>query len=346
MIDIAYRVDTRRRCFETLGIHINSLAIDVEAPLGNRPKLRCQAVEHQRMVRLYLISQQTFLVIDNELLQCAVLMLQLSNLRILNNRHFAGLLKISHRGNRRIHGAVFIASMHQRNVLRYRCQSNDPVECRIAAAEDGELLARVLLRVAHPVLNGSVAEFLDALRAQCTRLERTDTCSDHDSLAVELFACIGLYVKFVTVRAHNRHFFAEVHARAEGFDLLKQAFGQFVTGAHRDTGNVVDGFVRIELRTLAARLPNRVNDLGLEAQQSELENLKQAARPGADDDNVRFDQWIGPKKKWRRERDSNPRRAFNPYSLSRGALSTTQPSLRSAGQSDDGPKAPHIVLSV
>ena len=31
---------------------------------------------------------------------------------------------------------------------------------------------------------------------------------------------------------------------------------------------------------------------------------------------------------WRRERDSNPRRAINPYSLSRGALSTTQPSLR------------------
>ena len=33
---------------------------------------------------------------------------------------------------------------------------------------------------------------------------------------------------------------------------------------------------------------------------------------------------------WRRERDSNPRRAFNPYSLSRGALSTTQPSLRNS----------------
>ncbi len=31
---------------------------------------------------------------------------------------------------------------------------------------------------------------------------------------------------------------------------------------------------------------------------------------------------------WRRGRDSNPRRAFNPYSLSRGALSTTQPPLR------------------
>ena len=31
---------------------------------------------------------------------------------------------------------------------------------------------------------------------------------------------------------------------------------------------------------------------------------------------------------WRRERDSNPRCAINVYSLSRGALSTSQPSLR------------------
>jgi hypothetical protein len=32
---------------------------------------------------------------------------------------------------------------------------------------------------------------------------------------------------------------------------------------------------------------------------------------------------------WRRERDSNPRRAFDPYTLSRGAPSTARPSLRS-----------------
>jgi len=36
-------------------------------------------------------------------------------------------------------------------------------------------------------------------------------------------------------------------------------------------------------------------------------------------------------KDWRRERDSNPRRAFDPYALSRGAPSTTRPSLRAAG---------------
>ena len=36
-------------------------------------------------------------------------------------------------------------------------------------------------------------------------------------------------------------------------------------------------------------------------------------------------------KKWRRRRDSNPRWAYDPYSLSRGAPSTTRPRLR-AGQ--------------
>jgi hypothetical protein len=35
------------------------------------------------------------------------------------------------------------------------------------------------------------------------------------------------------------------------------------------------------------------------------------------------------RKLWRRERDSNPRWAFDPYALSRGAPSTTRPSLRS-----------------
>src|SRR6266404_5037960 len=34
---------------------------------------------------------------------------------------------------------------------------------------------------------------------------------------------------------------------------------------------------------------------------------------------------------WRRERDSNPRRAFDPYTLSRGAPSTARPSLRALG---------------
>ena len=38
------------------------------------------------------------------------------------------------------------------------------------------------------------------------------------------------------------------------------------------------------------------------------------------------------KRDWRRERDSNPRYAINVYTLSRRALSTAQPPLRSAAK--------------
>jgi hypothetical protein len=49
--------------------------------------------------------------------------------------------------------------------------------------------------------------------------------------------------------------------------------------------------------------------------------------------------------KWRRERDSNPRRGISPYSLSRGALSTTQPSLRSAISALSGAARAVILLT-
>src|SRR5687767_3418180 len=58
---------------------------------------------------------------------------------------------------------------------------------------------------------------------------------------------------------------------------------------------------------------------------------------------------------WRRERDSNPRWAFDPYTLSRGAPSTTRPSLRraqmirtgrEAGKANDRAAQPIAVTAV
>src|SRR5690606_32918876 len=43
---------------------------------------------------------------------------------------------------------------------------------------------------------------------------------------------------------------------------------------------------------------------------------------------------------WRRERDSNPRGTFGPYTLSRGAPSTTRPSLRRVEGAHDTGRAP------
>jgi hypothetical protein len=50
-----------------------------------------------------------------------------------------------------------------------------------------------------------------------------------------------------------------------------------------------------------------------------------------------------PVSDWRRERDSNPRWAFDPYALSRGAPSTTRPSLR--GSSLRSPEGPQMILA-
>jgi hypothetical protein len=76
---------------------------------------------------------------------------------------------------------------------------------------------------------------------------------------------------------------------AKRLDLLEQVVGQLLAGAHGHGGNVVDRLVRIQLHALAAGVGQRINDMGLDFQQAELENLEQANRASADDDGVRLD---------------------------------------------------------
>jgi hypothetical protein len=70
--------------------------------------------------------------------------------------------------------------------------------------------------------------------------------------------------------------------------LRQQALNQFLARAHRQRGNVVDGFVRVQLGTLAARVFQRVNHMCLNAEQAQLEHLEQTHRTGTDDDGVGF----------------------------------------------------------
>src|ERR1700730_11157652 len=59
--------------------------------------------------------------------------------------------------------------------------------------------------------------------------------------------------------------------------------------------------------------------------------LPRRVTPQCDLQRSRYVSDIPERGKWRRERDSNPRWAFGPYALSRGAPSTTRPSLRYGG---------------
>jgi hypothetical protein len=63
---------------------------------------------------------------------------------------------------------------------------------------------------------------------------------------------------------------------------------QFVPGAHGHAGDVVDGFVAVQLHALAARVGQGVDDVGAQALQAQLEHLEQAHRARADDDGIGF----------------------------------------------------------
>jgi len=80
-----------------------------------------------------------------------------------------------------------------------------------------------------------------------------------------------------------------VEGRAEGRDLLEQCIGQAAAGAERHAGDVVDGFVGVELDALATRGGQGIDDMRLDLQQAQLEHLEQAGRPGADDHGVGLD---------------------------------------------------------
>ena len=74
--------------------------------------------------------------------------------------------------------------------------------------------------------------------------------------------------------------------RVERLRLLQQPIDQFLRAADGQRGNVVDRLLRIELAALTARMLQRIDDVRADAEQSELEDLKQTAGSRADDDDV------------------------------------------------------------
>ena len=74
--------------------------------------------------------------------------------------------------------------------------------------------------------------------------------------------------------------------RSKGLDLLHEPIDQLLRVAYRQCRNVVDRLIRIELRTLPARMRQRIHHVRTDAEEPEFENLKKAAGTRADDDDV------------------------------------------------------------
>ena len=146
-------------------------------------------------------------------------------------------------------------------------------------------------------MQGDVGHLLRIRQADGPWLKRTDTRGNHDSFAIELLACAGFDVERIIVLALDPlDFLAKVQTAVEGFDLFQDRVGQFLSRALGNGWNVVDRLVRIQLGTLPARLADRIDNLRLEAEKTQLKNLEQAAGPCPNHDNISTDHLYGSSK--------------------------------------------------
>jgi hypothetical protein len=88
------------------------------------------------------------------------------------------------------------------------------------------------------------------------------------------------------VPRHDTHLFTQVHAAVKRFDLRQETVRQFLARADPDGWNVVNGLIGVKLGALAAGFRNGIDNFRFQAEQSELENLKQAAWPCSNDNDI------------------------------------------------------------
>ena len=176
--------------------------------------------------------------------------------------------------------------------LAERREIERPVERAVAAADDQNALVAERLHLAHRIVHRFALIGLDAGNRRTLGLERAAAGGNHDDLALELLALIGLHAKQRVADLLDRlDHLAEMKLRIERLDLLHQALDQAVRAGDGDAGNVVDRLLRIKLGALAADLVENIDEVAFHVEQSELEHREQADGSGADNDYVGLDRF-------------------------------------------------------
>ena len=292
-VDITHREDARRVGGESFGIDLELLALDLQSPLRDRPELGRQAEEHQQHVQRN-HPGHTVGAGDLGAGQLAVFFFVADDLAH-DELHLEGVAQLAHLRHRSRRGLEAVSAMDQDHALgsvgsigrEIQC----PVERRIAAADDHQILAGEVGRALDPVMQLRAVELAQTVDLEQARLEGADAGRDEDGLGQELRAPGGLDEKAaVLLLFHSGDFLAEMERGAERLDLLEQVVGQFLASTHRHCGDVVDRLVGIELDALPTGIGERIDHMGLDLQKAEFEHLEQAHRAGADDHGIGFDR--------------------------------------------------------
>ena len=174
--------------------------------------------------------------------------------------------------------------------LGERMQVQRPVERGVATADDHHPLAGEGVHLAHGIEDRGALIGLDAGDGGLLGLERAAAGRNQDHLALEHGAGIGgdaeARVGVVAQHLDRLHHLALVEHRAERLALLDEVVDEALAGDHGEAGNVVDRLFGVELRALAARLAEDVDQMRLDVEQAEFEHGEEADRPHPDDHRV------------------------------------------------------------
>src|SRR5688572_28214936 len=143
--------------------------------------------------------------------------------------------------------------MHQRDTFCLTHKLECPVERRVAAACDDQLLAREQSRIPDAIVQLRAGEPIDALDFQRAWLKRSNTARNDDDLRQKTRSSTRLDEKTsVFLLLNSRDFMAQVKRGAERLDLSEQRIGELLAAAYRNSRDIVNRLVGIELGALAS----------------------------------------------------------------------------------------------
>ena len=192
-----------------------------------------------------------------------------------------------------LRGAKAVAVVDEGDLPRNGCEIDRPIQRRIAAAGDQNVLVAESVHPAHGVVHAHAFICFDASDRRPLRHKASGARSDHNDGRNDFRARIGcdFPAAIRKLREPVRHL-SEMELRMEGFDLLHQFVGQFLASDDRKAGNVVNGFLGIKLRTLTARAVEDVHELAFEVEKAQLEHSEQRHRPRAHYRHIGLDRHI------------------------------------------------------
>ena len=289
-VDVAHRVHARQGGLEARRFDREQLAFHLQAPARQRSQARAQPETDEQPTRRPVSGLAGGVqVVDARQLAGGI---GAGQRRLADQTRQAALVDqafepLDQLGRSRID----VSAIQQGDRHSVFGQQAGPLERPVVAAMHQHRRVCAGRRVGRLIAQAGRLERVEPRQLEPPRCKGAHARGDEDRAGDQLRARRGAeVVAAVVARGQRLDFLAQVQHRCERCHLLQQSLDQFAAGAYRQCRNVVDRLGRVELGTLSTRYRQHIDDMAAQALQTELEDLEQPHRPGADHQGIGFDR--------------------------------------------------------